>query len=49
MDASVVVEIMRNLKESDLFLRGLTSWMGFKQTGIEFVAGKRFLEKAVMI
>lgn len=41
MDASVVA-VMRNLKEDDLFLRGLTSWMGFKQTGIEFVAGERF-------
>lgn len=39
---SSVVEVMRNLKEDDLFLRGLTSWMGFKQTGIEFVAGERF-------
>lgn len=41
MDTSVV-QVMRNLKEDDLFLRGLTSWMGFKQTGIEFVAGERF-------
>ena len=39
---SSVVQVMKNLKEDDLFLRGLTSWMGFKQTGIEFVAGERF-------
>lgn len=45
MDASAV-EVMRNLKEDDLFLRGLTSWMGFKQTGIEFVAGERFSGKS---
>ena len=41
IDASVA-QVMKNLKEDDLFLRGLTSWMGFKQTGIEFVAGERF-------
>lgn len=41
IDASVA-QVMKNLKEDDLFLRGLTSWMGFNQTGIEFVAGERF-------
>lgn len=40
VDASVV-GVMRDLKEDDLFLRGLTHWIGFKQTGIEFVAGER--------
>jgi len=40
MDASAV-EVMRNFNEDDLFLRGLTSWMGFKQTGIEFTACER--------
>ncbi|MCW3162299.1 glycosyltransferase family 2 protein [Chryseobacterium oryctis] len=40
MDANAV-EVMRNFKEDDLFLRGLTSWMGFKQTGIEFTASER--------
>ena len=39
---SSVAQVMKNLKEDDLFLRGWTSWMGFKQTGIEFVAGERF-------
>ena len=39
---SSVAQVMKNLKEDDLFLRGLMSWMGFKQTGIEFVAGERF-------
>ena len=28
--------------ESNMFLRGLFSWIGFKQTGIEYVAEKRF-------
>jgi len=40
MDANAV-EVMRNFNEDDLFLRGLTSWMGFKQTGIEFTACER--------
>ena len=41
MDASVV-DVMRNMQESDLFLRGLSTWMGFKQTGIPFIANERF-------
>jgi dolichol-phosphate mannosyltransferase len=40
LDASAV-EVMRNFNEDDLFLRGLTSWMGFKQTGIDFTAAER--------
>jgi glycosyltransferase involved in cell wall biosynthesis len=35
------VEVMRSFNEDDLFLRGLTSWMGFKQTGIDFTANER--------
>lgn len=40
MDANVV-EVMRKFNEDDLFLRGLTSWMGFKQTAIDFTAAER--------
>ncbi|MEY8760085.1 glycosyltransferase family 2 protein [Chryseobacterium tongliaoense] len=40
LDANAV-EVMRNFNEDDLFLRGLTSWMGFKQTGIDFTACER--------
>lgn len=40
LDANAV-EVMRSFNEDDLFLRGLTSWMGFKQTGIEFTAAER--------
>ncbi|WPO81120.1 glycosyltransferase family 2 protein [Chryseobacterium sp. JJR-5R] len=40
MDANAV-EVMRRFNEDDLFLRGLTSWMGFKQAGIEFTANER--------
>ncbi|MDY3548612.1 glycosyltransferase family 2 protein [Riemerella anatipestifer] len=41
MDASVI-DIIRNVKEEDLFLRGWMNWVGFKQTGINFVAAERF-------
>ncbi|MDH6253688.1 glycosyltransferase involved in cell wall biosynthesis [Chryseobacterium sp. H1D6B] len=40
LDANVV-EVMRTFTEDDLFLRGLTSWMGFKQVGIDFTACER--------
>ncbi|SHE38875.1 glycosyltransferase family 2 protein [Chryseobacterium takakiae] len=45
MDAGAV-EIMKNLNEDDLFLRGLTSWMGFKQIGISFTANERLSGKS---
>ena len=35
MDRSVV-DAMRSLPESQRFLRGLRSWVGFKQTGVEY-------------
>lgn len=31
-----VVEVFRVFKETDLFMRGLVKWMGFKQLGIEY-------------
>lgn len=40
MDAAVV-DVVRNMNEADIFLRGLSNWMGFKQTGIHFTAGER--------
>lgn len=40
MNASVV-DVVRNMNESDIFLRGLSNWVGFKQTGIRFTAAKR--------
>ncbi len=41
MDAKVV-EVMRNMTESDLFLRGMVKWMGYKQIGIPYVAQDRY-------
>ncbi len=40
MDASVV-DVVRNMNESDIFLRGLSTWMGFRQAGVAFTAGER--------
>jgi dolichol-phosphate mannosyltransferase len=31
-----------DFQESNMFLRGLFTWMGFQQTGIEYIAEKRF-------
>lgn len=41
MDASVV-DVVRSSGESDIFLRGLVKWVGFKQFAIPFVAADRF-------
>lgn len=40
LDASVI-RIIRNLNESDTFLRGLVKWVGFKQIGVSFDAADR--------
>lgn len=36
-----VMNVLRNLNESDIFLRGLVKWMGFTQSGIEYTPGIR--------
>ncbi len=41
LDASVI-DVIRKTGESDIFLRGLIKWVGFKQYSIDFVAGDRF-------
>lgn len=41
MDASVV-EVVRKADETDLFLRGLSKWVGFKQYAVSYTAGDRF-------
>lgn len=40
MDRSVV-EVMKTIKESNLFMRGMISWLGFRQCGIEYMPGER--------
>lgn len=41
LDASVV-DVIRRTGESDIFLRGLVKWIGFRQYSIDFVAADRF-------
>ena len=40
-----VVKNLNSLNEKNLFIRGLRSWVGFKQTGIEYERDERFLGK----
>lgn len=37
-----VVSVMRQMREHHRFIRGMTSWVGFKQTGVEYVREERF-------
>ncbi|HET6996162.1 MAG TPA: glycosyltransferase family 2 protein [Chitinophagaceae bacterium] len=37
-----VVNIIRNLPEHDLFFRGLSKWVGFRQIGLEYEPLERF-------
>ncbi len=37
-----VVNYMKGMKERHRFIRGMTSWVGFKQTGVYYVRGERF-------
>lgn len=37
-----VVERFKEFKEKDRFVRGLVSWVGFKQTGVTYERDKRF-------
>lgn len=37
-----VCDVLKSLKEKNRFVRGLISWVGFKQTSVEFVREERF-------
>ena len=39
------VNELRNLREKDRFVRGLVSWIGFRQTGISYSRDKRYAGK----
>jgi glycosyltransferase involved in cell wall biosynthesis len=41
-----VVEVFRAFKETDLFMRGLVKWMGFRQLGIEYDPAQRTAGKS---
>ena len=38
----IVVDEFKRFKENSLFIRGLVSWLGFKQTGIEYEPQNRY-------
>jgi dolichol-phosphate mannosyltransferase len=40
MDKKVVTELVK-LPETDQFMRGLRAWVGFKQTGVDYVRPER--------
>lgn len=40
MDARVAA-VLRHMREHNRFIRGMTSWAGFKQTGVEYVRAER--------
>ena len=40
MDAKVA-QILRDMREHNRFIRGMTSWVGFKQTGVKYVRHAR--------
>lgn len=44
MDRKVVLE-MRKIKERNRFLRGLSSWVGFSQIGVEYKRDQRYAGK----
>ncbi len=37
-----VVDAMRQMREQHRFMRGLSSWVGFRQTGVEYVRRERY-------
>lgn len=37
-----VVEVFRQLRENHRYVRGIFSWIGFKQTGVPFVRAERY-------
>ncbi|MDP2423676.1 MAG: glycosyltransferase family 2 protein [Bacteroidales bacterium] len=40
-----VVDVLKECRESYLYIRGLVSWAGFRQTSIEYTPDKRFAGK----
>jgi glycosyltransferase involved in cell wall biosynthesis len=37
-----VVNAVQSMREHNRFIRGMTSWVGFKQTGVEYIRQERF-------
>lgn len=38
----LVVDALQSMREHNRFIRGMTSWIGFKQTGVSYVREERF-------
>ena len=38
----LVVDALQSMREHNRFIRGMTSWVGFKQTGVSYVREERF-------
>jgi len=36
-----VVDVLKAMREHSRFIRGMTSWVGFKQTGVSYVCARR--------
>ncbi|MBE2270125.1 MAG: glycosyltransferase, partial [Anaerolinea sp.] len=36
-----VVDVMKQMREHNRFIRGMTSWVGFKQTGVNYIRDPR--------
>ena len=45
LDKKIVEILINNISEYHLFYRGLISWIGYKQTGIEYIPNKRYSGK----
>jgi polyisoprenyl-phosphate glycosyltransferase len=37
-----VADVLRQMREHNRFIRGMTSWVGFKQTGVKYIRKPRF-------
>ncbi len=46
LDKRIVQVLITNITEYHLFYRGLISWIGYKQIGIEYIPNKRFSGKS---
>ena len=44
-----VVETLRAMPERDRFMRGMVSWVGFKQTAISYRRAERFADKQISL
>ena len=40
-----MVNVLKTIKENDLFMRGMISWLGFKKIAIEYMPKKRYQGK----